>query len=219
VPPADLIAAAAMAGLTESLLRFILEQVCGMLCALRDRGRHDLSVAMNVSPREMAQIAVDEIVLGRLRLLGLPAAALEIEITEETALDIEAVQGKLLALSRAGIRMALDDFGTGYSSLASVRQLRADRVKIDRSLVTGLTEAEDKRGLVQAVLGLGRALSLEVVAEGVETADDLATLQAMGCPFMQGYHLGRPQPADHVLRFLDARPATAAQSRLHCRGA
>ena len=219
VPPADLIAAAAMAGLTESLLRFILEQVCGMLCALRDRGRHDLSVAMNVSPREMAQIAVDEIVLVRLRLLGLPAAALEIEITEETALDIEAVQGKLLALSRAGIRMALDDFGTGYSSLASVRQLRADRVKIDRSLVTGLTEAEDKRGLVQAVLGLGRALSLEVVAEGVETADDLATLQAMGCPFMQGYHLGRPQPADHVLRFLDARPATAAQSRLHCRGA
>jgi diguanylate cyclase len=219
VPPADLIAAAAMAGLTESLLRFILEQTCGMLCALRDRGLHDLSVAMNVSPREMAQIAVDEIVLGRLRVLGLPATALEIEITEETALDIEAVQGKLLALSRAGIRMALDDFGTGYSSLASLRQLRAGRVKIDRSLVTGLTEAEDKRGLVQAVLGLGRALGLEVVAEGVETADDLATLQSMGCPFMQGYHLGRPQPAEDILRFLDARPGADVQARLHLRGA
>ncbi|MBB2963311.1 bifunctional diguanylate cyclase/phosphodiesterase [Methylobacterium sp. R2-1] len=219
VPPADLIAAAATAGLTESLLRFILEQVCGMLCTLRDRGRHDLSVAMNVSPREMAQIAVDEIVLGRLRLLGLPATALEIEITEETALDIEAVQGKLLALSRAGIRMALDDFGTGYSSLASVRQLRADRVKIDRSLVTGLTEAEDKRGLVQAVLGLGRALGLEVVAEGVETADDLATLQAMGCPFMQGYHLGRPQSAEAILGFLEAHPSAGVQSRFQRLGA
>lgn len=219
VPPGDLIAAAAMAGLTESLLRFILEQVCGMVRALRDRGRHDLPVAMNVSPREMAQVAVDEIVLGRLRLLGLPATALEIEITEETALDIEAVQGKLLALSRAGIRMALDDFGTGYSSLASVRQLRADRVKIDRSLVTGLTEAEDKRGLVQAVLGLGRALGLEVVAEGVETADDLATLQAMGCPFMQGYHLARPQPAGDVLRFLDARPPASIPERFQLRGA
>ena len=219
VPPADLIAAAAMAGLTESLLRFILEQVCGMLCALRDRGRHDLSVAMNVSPREMAQIAVDEIVLGRLRLLGLPATALEIEITEETALDIEAVQGKLMALSRAGIRMALDDFGTGYSSLASVRQLRADRVKIDRSLVTGLTEAEDKRGLVQAVLGLGRALGLEVVAEGVETADDLATLQAMGCPFMQGYHLARPQSATDVLRLLDAHRAAGVETRVQRLGA
>ncbi|KQQ14784.1 deoxyuridine 5'-triphosphate nucleotidohydrolase [Methylobacterium sp. Leaf123] len=218
VPPPDLISAAAMAGLTESLLRFILEQVCAMLCALRARGLHDLSVAMNVSPREMAQIAVDEIVLGRLRVLGLPATALEIEITEETALDIEAVQGKLLALSRAGIRMALDDFGTGYSSLASVRQLRADRVKIDRSLVTGLTEAEDKRGLVQAVLGLGRALGLEVVAEGIETADDLATLQAMGCPFMQGYHLGRPQPRDDILRFLDARLGADVQE-LRLRGA
>ncbi|AWI91536.1 GGDEF-domain containing protein [Methylobacterium sp. DM1] len=219
VPPADLIAAAAMAGLTESLLRFILEQVCGMLCALRDRGRPDLSVAMNVSPREMAQIAVDEIVLGRLRLLGLPATALEIEITEETALDIEAVQGKLMALSRAGIRMALDDFGTGYSSLASVRQLRANRVKIDRSLVTGLTEAEDKRGLVQAVLGLGRALGLEVVAEGVETADDLATLQAMGCPFMQGYHLARPQSATDVLRLLDAHPFAGVEARVQRLGA
>ena len=214
VPPADLIAAAAMAGLTESLLRFILEQACAMLCALRDRGLTELSVAMNVSPREMAQIAVDEIVLERLRTLGLPTARLEIEITEETALDIEAVQDKLLALSRAGIRMALDDFGTGYSSLASLRQLRADRVKIDRSLVTGLTEAEDKRGLVQAVLGLGRALGLEVIAEGIETADDLTTLQALGCPFMQGYYLGRPQPAADILHGLDADAVSLQQLRL-----
>jgi EAL domain-containing protein (putative c-di-GMP-specific phosphodiesterase class I) len=78
--------------------------------------------------------------------------------------------------------------------------------------VTGLSEAEDKRGLVQAVLGLGRALGLEVVAEGIETADDLATLQAMGCPFMQGYHLGRPQPRDDILRFLDARPRADVQA-------
>ncbi|MEH3117531.1 MAG: EAL domain-containing protein [Methylorubrum populi] len=219
VPPADLIAAAAMAGLTESLLRFILEQVCTMLRALRVRGFDDLSVAMNVSPREMAQIAVDEIVLRRLRALGLPATALEIEITEETALDIETVQGKLLALSRAGIRVALDDFGTGYSSLASLRQLRAERVKIDRSLVTGLTEAEDKRGLVQAVLGLGRALGLEVVAEGIETVDDLATLQVMGCSFMQGYHLGRPQPAGEVLQFLETDAASDVMRRLRLLGA
>ncbi len=149
---------------------------------------------MNVSPREMVQVPVDEIVLERLRALGLPPAMLEIEITEETALDIEAVQGKLLALSRAGIGVALDDFGIGYSSLASLRHLRAGRVKIDRSLVTGLADSDDKRGLVQAVLGLGRALGLEVVAEGVETAEDLAMLRSLGCPFVQGYHLGRPPP-------------------------
>ncbi|MET7248256.1 EAL domain-containing protein [Methylobacterium sp. EM32] len=210
IPPGEIVAAAARAGLTESLLRFILEQVCGAMQALRASGVPDIRVAMNVSPREMAQIPVDEIVLDRLRALGLGPALLEIEITEETALDIEAVQGKLAALSRAGIRVALDDFGIGYSSLASLRQLRAGRVKIDRSLVTGLSESDDKRGLVQAVLGLGRALGLEVVAEGVETAEDLATLRTLGCPFVQGYHLGRPVPAEQALRqALACRPDAA----------
>ncbi|MGF3021793.1 putative bifunctional diguanylate cyclase/phosphodiesterase [Methylobacterium aquaticum] len=200
IPPGEIVAAAARSGLTESLLRFILEQVCGLMQGLRAGGLRDVRVAMNVSPREMAQIPVDEIVLERLRALGLPSSLIEIEITEETALDIEAVQDKLLALSRAGICVALDDFGIGYSSLASLRQLRAGRVKIDRSLVTGLSASDDKRGLVQAVLGLGRTLGLEVVAEGVETAEDLAMLRALGCPFMQGYHLGRPVPAEQALR-------------------
>ncbi|NEL80895.1 MAG: EAL domain-containing protein, partial [Xanthomonas perforans] len=96
---------------------------CAMLEILHRRGLSGVRVAMNVSPREMAQVPVDEIVIGRLNLLGLPPTMLEIEITEETALDIGAVQGKLQALSRAGIRVALDDFGIGYSSLSSLRQL------------------------------------------------------------------------------------------------
>ncbi len=195
IAPPDLVATAATAGLTESLLRYILEQVCAMMQILRGRGLANVRVAMNVSPQEMAQVPVDEIVIERLRGLDLPAAMLEIEITEETALDIAAVQGKLQALSRAGIRVALDDFGIGYSSLSSLRQLRADRIKIDRSFVTGLSASDDKRGLVLAVLGLGRMLGLEVVAEGVESDEDLRTLQTMGCPFLQGYHLGRPMPA------------------------
>ncbi|MCJ2089609.1 EAL domain-containing protein [Methylobacterium sp. E-005] len=192
IAPPDLVATAATAGLTESLLRFILEQVCAMMQILRGRGLETVRVAMNVSPQEMAQVPVDEIVIERLKSLDLPPAMLEIEITEETALDIGAVLGKLQALSRAGVRVALDDFGIGYSSLSSLRQLRADRIKIDRSFVTGLNASDDKRGLVLAVLGLGRILGLEVVAEGVESDEDLRTLQAMGCPFLQGYHLGRP---------------------------
>ena len=194
IAPPDLIATAASAGLTESLLRYILEQVCAMIQILRSQGLGTVRVAMNVSPREMAQVPVDEIVIERLRALDLPPALLEIEITEETALDIGAVQGKLQALSRAGIRVALDDFGIGYSSLSSLRQLRADRIKIDRSFVTGLGTCDDKRGLVLAVLGLGRLLGLEVVAEGVESDEELRILQTMGCPFLQGYHLGRPMP-------------------------
>ncbi|KAA0123015.1 EAL domain-containing protein [Methylobacterium sp. P1-11] len=196
IAPPDLIAAAGMAGLTESLFRYILEQVTAMLEILHRRGLQGVRVAMNVSPREMAQVPVDEIVIERLTLLGLPPTMLEIEITEETALDIGAVQSKLQALSRAGIRVALDDFGIGYSSLSSLRQLKADRIKIDRSFVTGLGSSDDKRGLVLAVLGLGRLLGLDVVAEGVESAEDLHILQAMGCPFLQGYHLGRPMPVE-----------------------
>lgn len=200
IAPPDILTAAALSGLTESLLRFILENVCDLMVALSREGRDDVSVALNVSPREMAQVPVDEIILQRLRALGLPPNRLEIEITEETALDIKAVQSKLAALTEAGIRIALDDFGTGYSSLASLRRLGTRRVKIDRSLVTGLSESEDQRGMIQAVLSLGRALDLEVVAEGIEGEADLRTLTGMGCPFLQGYHLGRPIPAAEALR-------------------
>ena len=210
VPPPDIIAAAAAAGLAEPLLRFILDEVCAMIEALRRRGLGHVRVAMNVSPREISQLAVDAMVLARLSAQGLPASALEIEITEEIALDVSAVRGKLANLSRAGICLTIDDFGVGYSSLASLRQLRADRIKIDRSFVTGIAGSADNQGLVQAILSLARSLRIEVVAEGVETADDLRFLQAAGCTLMQGYHLGRPTPADNLLDGLPAECSTAA---------
>ncbi len=192
VPPPEVIAAASMTGLSEPLLRFILNAVCRMQLALRERGHEDVRIAMNINPRELAQAPLDEMIVETLASFGLPATGLEIELTEDTALDVSAVHEKLAVLSRAEVSIAIDDFGVGYSSLSRLRQLRVNRVKIDRSLVTGLSEADDKRGLVQAVIDLGRALSLEVVAEGVETETDLSALQAMGCPFAQGYHLGRP---------------------------
>jgi diguanylate cyclase len=207
IPPGDIISAAANTGLTESLLRFILERVCGMLVLLRELGLPHVRVAMNVSPREMAQLPVDAIVLNRLQELALPPSGLEIEITEETALGIDVIQDKLLRLAEAGVLMALDDFGVGYASLASLRQLHAGRIKIDRSLVTGLVGSKDKRVMVQAVLTLGASLGLEVVAEGVETADDLSTLQELGCPLMQGYHLGRPMPLSDLIPMLSATQA------------
>lgn len=199
VPPPELIAAAAVTGLSEQLLGFILDRVCQMKLALCERGADAVRIALNVCPRELAQAPLDEIILGKLRAFGLPADGLEIEVTEDTALDVAAVSEKLANLSAAGISIAIDDFGVGYSSLSRLRQLRVNRVKIDRSLVTGLGEAADKRGLVQAVIDLGRALKLEVVAEGVETQSDLTALRAMDCPFAQGYHLGRPMRADDVL--------------------
>ncbi len=210
IAPPDIVAAAATAGLSESLLRFILDRVCTMMRALRARDLGQIRVAMNVSPREMAQIAVDAIVLARLDVLDLPTAMLEIEVTEETALDIETVQDKLRALAAAGVRVAIDDFGSGYSSLALLRQIRASRIKIDRSFVTGLARQDDRRALVQAVVGLGEALDLEVVAEGVETGEDLAALKGLRCPLFQGYYLGRPMPAHEAVAVLLAPGANAA---------
>lgn len=205
VPPPDIIAAAGVIGLSEPLLRYILDCVYRMKLALNERGGSDIRIAMNVCPRELTQMAIEVLILEKLQAFGLPADGLEIELTEDTALDAAAVSEKLAVLSRAGVSIAIDDFGVGYSSLSRIRQLRVNRVKIDRSLVTGLNEAGDKRGLVQAVIDLGKALSLEVVAEGVETETDLIALREMGCPFAQGYHLGRPMPGQTVLEAF-ARP-------------
>ncbi len=209
IAPPDLIAAAAMAGLTG--VAAPLHPRAGLRDAgdpasprpgQRPRGDERL-------PREMAQVPVDEIVIERLSLLGLPPTMLEIEITEETALDIGAVQGKLQALSRAGIRVALDDFGIGYSSLSSLRQLKADRIKIDRSFVTGLGASDDKRGLVLAVLGLGRLLGLDVVAEGVEVGRGPEHPAGDGLPVPAGLP---SRPPDARSRF-GSHPARHAHHR------
>lgn len=213
ISPVEILNAAALAGQAQLLFGFIADQVCDMAQRLRALGRSDIRVAMNVSPREISQLPVVSLLLTRVRAAGLSADAIEIEITEETALDIGAVEGKLASLSGAGIRIAVDDFGVGYSSLATLRQFRADRIKVDRCFVTGLATSAENRTLVQAIIGLGRALNLDVVAEGIESNDDLLALRALGCQLMQGYHLGRPMPAETLLASLiEGTPRVAASA-------
>lgn len=202
IPPMDLVQTAATAGHSEQLMHFIFGEVCLMIQTLRGLNLERVWVAMNVSPREVSRIAIDEFVLDRLRGLNLPAHMLEIEITEETAMDIRSVQAKLNHLTQAGVRIAVDDFGAGYSSLSSLRKLNANRIKIDRGFVTGITESASDQILVQMILKLGQALGVEVVAEGVETEDTLHLLQDLGCELMQGYHLGCPAPKPEIIRWL-----------------
>ena len=203
IPPADLIAIAAKAGFARPLMDLILDRVCVMILDLRGRQFEHVSVAMNVSPREMAQLPVDELVLAALATWRLPPSALEIEITEEVALDFAHTEKKLSALARAGVRIAIDDFGVGYSSLSSLRTLHVDRIKIDRSFVTNLAGSEGDQEIVKAVLTLGKSLHIDVIAEGVESAEDLQTLRAFGCQFVQGYHLGRPMLTQECLDFIE----------------
>jgi diguanylate cyclase (GGDEF)-like protein len=215
IPPEDLLAIAAMTGFSESLIAFILAEVCAMIQKLLNLQFGLVWVAMNLSPREVSRIAIDDLVLKKLQDLALLPSMLEIEITEETAMNTQTVQDKLNRLSAAGIRIAVDDFGAGYSSFASLRHLHVDRIKIDRCFVTGIAASPSDQILVQTILKLGQSLKLEVVAEGVETAEDLRTLQALGVQRMQGYYLKAPAPRDDMFNWLEARDfgqTTSAQS-------
>jgi diguanylate cyclase len=203
IPPTDLVAVASFSGLAEPLFRYILKDVCTMMQTLRAMNLGHLRVAMNMSPREMSQLAVDDLIIAKLRKLDLPASMLEIEITEDTAKDISSVQSKLTALTNEGVRIAIDDFGVGYSSMSSLRQLHVDRIKIDRSFISGIAQSLDDRKVVQSILGLGKSLGIEVVAEGVETEADLRILRQLGCVTMQGHYFAKPMPQHEAIDWIN----------------
>jgi diguanylate cyclase (GGDEF)-like protein len=203
IPPTDLVAVASFSGLAEPLFRYILKDVCAMMQTLRAMNLGHLRVAMNMSPREMSQLAVDDLIIAKLRKLDLPASMLEIEITEDTAKDIRSVQGKLAVLTSEGVRIAIDDFGVGYSSMSSLRQLHVDRIKIDRSFVFGIAGSMDDRNVVQSILSLGKSLGIEVVAEGVETEADLRVLRQLGCVTMQGHYFAKPMPQHEAIEWIN----------------
>lgn len=210
IAPPDVIAAAATAGASENLLRFIVHEACTMASTLTASGRERGQISINVSPRELARLPVDEIVLSAIINREIDPGSIEIEITEEAALDLGGTREKLSALSSAGVRLAVDDFGVGFSSLATLRQLRPSRVKIDRTFITGIAGSPDDQVVVQAVVGLGRSMDFEVVAEGVETSADVLALRASGVLLMQGYALGRPMPAGSALGWIEGGCQAAA---------
>jgi len=202
VAPPIIVDIASRTGLSEPLLRFIIHEACQMALLVKEVNAGAVRIAVNVSPRELAQLAVDELILSAFKEMALDPAVLELEITEDVAIDLKIVQRKLERLSKAGVRIAIDDFGTGYSSLGSLHQIRADRVKIDKMLVTGTTLASAHRSLIDAVLRVSEAYGFDVVAEGVETEDDLQTMRALGCPLMQGHLFAPAMAKDDAIQWL-----------------
>lgn len=211
IAPEDVIYAAASTGVAEPLLRHLVDEVCRGMRQLEAAGSNlaNVPVAINVSPREMAQLAVDDIVLGMLKLRGIAPRRLQIEITEEVALDTHATRGRLSALSAAGVAIVVDDFGVGFSSLASLRSEYVRQVKIDRSFILDLSSSPSNEVLVDAIVQLGHSLGVQVVAEGVETQAELDVLRNLGCGLVQGYHLARPAPLPEVMAWAAARSAPA----------
>ena len=201
-------------GLVAVLGEWVLDEACAQWRRWHEAGLAPPRVAVNVSRR---QFALGDVALGvaaaRARH-GVPAAALEIEITESCVMEgADDVVRTLEAVRATGVHVAMDDFGTGHSSLGALATLPLDALKIDRCFVAGLVPGSANDRIVTAIIGLGAGLGLGVVAEGVETAAELEHLEARGCETVQGYHLGRPMPAGETTAWLgdalggDARAA------------
>lgn len=172
-----------------------LDQACREAAAWRDAG-HALRVGVNLFPEQVRAGDLPEVVQRILAAHSLSAQALDLEVTENVALRAEeSTKATLLALRALGVGLAFDDFGTGFASLTSLKDIPVHRLKIDRGFVTHLPDNGHDRAIVEAVLALARTLELEVVAEGVETAEQEDYLRARGCQEAQGFRYARPMPA------------------------
>ncbi len=195
IPPLQFIPVAEESGLMVAIGSWVLEEACRQSVAWQKALGADLTMAVNVSGRQLGNSAFPSLVEEVLASTGLRPESLVLEITESILLrehaDYESVLGRLKEI---GIRLSIDDFGTGYSSLAYLRRFPVDQLKVDRGFVKDVAEHGDTR-IMDAVVRLAHDLDLEVVAEGVETERELATVRALGCDLVQGYLLGRPVSA------------------------
>jgi EAL domain-containing protein (putative c-di-GMP-specific phosphodiesterase class I) len=207
--PGDFIALAETAGPMDEIGAQVLDLAVKQV-ALWDRDGLCLErVSVNVSPRQFASGDLVATVRQTLERHGVGAARLELEITESLLSgDVESVRSQLLALRGLGCTIAMDDFGTGYSSMALLRALPIDCMKIDRAFVKDLESDAAAFAIARTIVTLAQALSLEIVAEGIETPAQAQTLLAMGCGQFQGYLFGKPMPAEAFARLPGLRRAT-----------
>lgn len=204
IDPDEFVPIAEETGIILQLGEWVLGEACRTAAGWPDR----MTLAVNISPIQFQLPNLTEIVTRALADSGFPADRLELEITENVLLhDRDATLKTLHQLKAMGIGIVMDDFGTGYSSLSNLRCFPFDKIKIDKSFISGVTDDEAARSIVRAIVGLGHSLNLPVVAEGVETAEQHRMVLEEGCPQAQGYLFGRPEPV------ADQRPASALRRR------
>lgn len=211
VPPAAFIPMAEEIGMIREIDRWVMHQACKQMRGWQRRYPGCTArISVNVSGDELRDPGFIDEVAGVLSATGLDGASLQLEITEGVFLHQPELIGRVLAGIRAlGIGIALDDFGTGYSSLGYLDRFQIDTLKIDRSFVARMLRQDRTMAIMEGIVRLGTALKLEIVAEGVETEAQLATLRSMGCANVQGYLLGRPLPVEATTALLGRQGAHA----------
>ncbi len=205
ISPGEFIAVAEQSGLIRPMGEWVLDEACRQLSAWRRDGvlGEDVAVSVNVSGSQLADAELGARVRRALERHGLPARNLIVEITESVLMEQpHMAEDQLRELRAHGVVVALDDFGTGYSSLSRLASLPVDHLKVDRSFVSAIQTPAGLNPLTATIVAMGRSLDLSVVAEGVETADQLAALRRLGCDLVQGYLLSRPVAADDVRELL-----------------
>ena len=197
IPPVQFIPLAEKTGLILPIGEWILRTACAQCKAWQDQGLPELLMSVNLSPRQFRQKNLLEMITGVLEDTGLDPRLLELEITEGTIMyHAETAVALLRLLHLLGVQLSVDDFGTGYSSLAYLKRFPVQRLKIDQSFVRDLTTNADDASIVAAVVAMAKSLKLGVVAEGVETREQLAFLAGLHCDDYQGYYFSRPVPAE-----------------------
>ncbi|MES2490409.1 MAG: EAL domain-containing protein [Pseudomonadota bacterium] len=201
--PAEFIFVAEESDLIRGITKLMVNRACTNFAEWNAQGR-DLRVSFNVSAR-LVQVGLKEIIVDALQRSGLPPDALEMEITETVLIGNQSEAEKLLQdLKKLGLRLSLDDFGTGYSSMGYLSRFQVDKIKIDASFVKSLATGDKQREVVASIVRLANRLNIDVVAEGVETVEQMQQLRAMGCKLMQGWLFAAALPAPDFPRWVDS---------------
>jgi diguanylate cyclase (GGDEF)-like protein/PAS domain S-box-containing protein len=203
--PADFIPLTEETGLIIPIGKWVLETACRDAIRMQQSLNMPLTVAVNISPRQFMSGELVGIVQGVLQQTGLDPSQLELEITEGVLMDEQrGVATALSELHELGVKIAIDDFGTGYSSLGYLKRYPICTLKIDQSFVRDVTNDEGDAALVVAIIAMGHSLKIHVVAEGIETDEQLAFVVANNCDRGQGFHIGRPMPFDELLQWISS---------------
>lgn len=206
VPPDEFIPIAEETGLIIPLGKQVIHMACEQLAQWQKEGLPMVPISVNVSARQINSGSVSQIFASELTQCGVDVRLIEVEITESATVgESKIAAGELVTLQGMGIRLYVDDFGTGYSSLSQLRRLDMDGLKVDRAFTGQLTRSAEDLELFRAIVSMAHAIQMSVVAEGVETAEQLQILQGLSCDEVQGYYISRPIPAADTVALLKKR--------------